>query len=63
MKYLCMWFLNLYVSAFPGIHDRKEVLEVARNADYALRTFLSLLNPTSFESTKAFFPSSSLSQK
>lgn len=32
------------------------MLEVARNADCELSTVLPLLNPTSFESTKALFP-------
>lgn len=50
--------LHLYVSQSLGIHDRKEVLEVARNADCELSTVPPppLLNPTSFESTKAFLP-------
>lgn len=55
--------LNFYVSAFPSIHDRKEVLEVVRNADCALSAVPPFLNPASFESTKAFLHSSSLSQK
>ncbi len=39
MKKLCVCVvLHLYVSLSPGIHDRKEVLEVARNADCELST-------------------------
>lgn len=49
--------LHFYVSQSPDAHDRKEVLEVARNADCELSTVSPLLNPASFESTKAFPPS------
>ena len=54
-KCVCV-VLHLYVSPSPGAHDRKEVLEVARNADCELSTVSPLLNPTSFESTKASLP-------
>lgn len=50
---MCVFF-HLYVS--PSPRDRKEVLEVAGNADCELSTVTPPLNPTSFESTKAFLP-------
>lgn len=46
---MCVWrvcvcvALHLYVSPSPGAHDRKEVLEVARNADCELSTVSPLL--------------------